>query len=232
MLVPILFRLLRIAGPLALICVWACTTPLHGRDFSRPDYPTYSKERVTESDITARYGQPYSRNKFTNHGVTIGTLDYSYAVSEWNGNHRLQRRKHCSFYFCDGRYLGYEFDTGFEDDQMPVAEQKLSQLAKGQTRKVDALAMFGAPTAALRFPATPEDKSAEGDSTLSYEYHRYSGLGTPESYQFLRLTFDADNILKRVDFDSREQGPDPVPAPAGSSKQEPKHWGGAPRKLP
>ena len=230
MIAPVRFRLLRLAAPLTLLFVWACTTPILGRDFSRPDYRTYSKELVTESDITTRYGQPYSRNKFTNHGITIGTLDYLYVVSEWSGDHRLHRRKTCSFYFSDGNYLGYAFGTGFEDEQVPVEEQKLTQLVKGQTRKANALAMFSAPSSALRYPATPEDRSAAGDSTVSYEYHRYFGRDMPDSYQLLTLTFDADNVLKRVDFDSRERAP--APAPAESSKQEPMHWGAAPQPRP
>lgn len=226
MIAPILFRILRIAAPLTLLCVWACTS-ISGRDFARPDYPTYSKERVTESDITRRYGQPYSRNKFTNHGVTIGTLDYLYVVSEWNGDDQLHRKKTCSFFFSGGHYLGYQFDTGFQEEQAPLEEQKLSQLVKGQTSKANALAMFSAPTSALRYPATPEGKSTAGDSIVSYEYNRYSAHGTTDSYQFLLLTFDANDVLKRVDFESRERAP--APPPVDSSKQEPMHWGAAPR---
>ena len=230
MIVPILFPFLRIAAPLVLLCSWACTTSISGRNFSRPDYPTYSKERITESDITKRYGQPYSRNKFTNHGVTIGTLDYLYVVSEWNVDDQLHRRKTCSFYFYGGHYLGYQFGTGFQEEQAPLEERKLSQLVKGQTSKADALAMFGAPTSALRYPATPEEKSTEGDSIVSYKYNRYSAQGTSESYQFLMLTFGADNVLKRVDFDARERAP--IPPPADSNKQEPMHWGAAPQPRP
>lgn len=230
MLAPILFRLLRTAAPLSLLFVWACATAIAGRDFARPDYPTYSKERLTESDITARYGQPYSRSKFTNHGVTIGTLDYVYVVREWNGEQVLQRKKTCSFYFSDGNYLGYEFDSGFDDEQVPVEERKLSQLVKGQTSKENALAMFGAPTSVLRYPATPKGKSTESESMVSYEFHRYSGKDAPDSYQLLMLTFDADNVLKRVDFSSREPGL--APAPAESGKHEPMHWGAAPRPRP
>lgn len=84
--------------------------------------------------------------------------------------------------------------------------------------------MFGAPTGALRFPATPEDKSAEGDSTVSYEYHHYSTSGGARREQFLMLTFDAGGVLRRVDFDAREHGND-QPPPAPAEKQEPKHWG-------
>lgn len=224
------FRLLRVTALLMLTGMWACTAPLLGRDFARPDYATYSKKRIAESDITARYGPPYSRNKFTHHGVTIETLDYVYAVREWGGEHVLVRKKTCSFFFCSGHYLGYDFGTGFQDDQVPLAEQKLSQLVKGQTKKADALAMFGAPASALRYPATPDDESVEGDSTVSYEYIRYSGQGAPERYQFVMLTFDAKNVLRKVDLDSRERAPDPAPA-VSPNTPAPNHWGAA-RPLP
>lgn len=233
MLALISLRLLRIAALLVLTGMSACTTPLFGRDFVRPDYATYSKEGVAESDIIARYGRPYSRNKFTHHGVTIATLDYFYVVQEWAGDHVLDRKKTCSFFFSDGHYLGYTFGTGFQGDQQPVAEQKLSQLVKGQTTKADALALLGAPTSAVRYPATPEDISAEGASSLGYEYYQYSGRGRPEKYQFLMLAFDANDVLRGVDFDSREQALDPAPDPeASSDKPKPNHWGGAAHAAP
>src|SRR3954471_15161389 len=67
---------------------------------------TYSSERVAEPDITARYGSPYSRNKYTNHGLTIDTLNYVYVVSKPNGDGVLSIKKKCSFHFSDGHYLG------------------------------------------------------------------------------------------------------------------------------
>ena len=204
----------------ALIAGSGCpAATLQGQDFSRPDYQTLSASKLTEREIVATDGPPFSRGTTTQHGRLIHTLRYFYETREFTvsgdvtyeskeltsfRNH-IYRRKECLFYFSGGEYLGFNFSTGFEDGQSVFSETKVPAIVKGATRKADILAMFGVPTGAFRYPATPEDASADGDTALAYEYHYLSDTAQSFHHRSLRVTFGRDDVVKDVHFDSGDR---------------------------
>jgi hypothetical protein len=195
-----------------LIGLGACAVPLRGTNFARPDYRTFSKESIEESEILAKYGPPFSRGTFTKHDRIVHTLQYRYETSQPVRAGRMVRKKVCWFYFAGDEYLGFDFSTGFEEGQSAFDDKKVAAILKGVTRKGEVIAMFGAPSGAMRYPATPEDETEDGDSILAYEYNYLSNSGESFHNKSLLVTFGKDDVVKDVRFDSRDRdGQEPAP---------------------
>jgi hypothetical protein len=199
---------------------------LQGQDFSRPDYQTLSANKLTEREVLAKYGQPFSRLTFTQHGKLIRTLRYFYETREFTASgdvsyeskelssfrNHIYRRKECLFFFAGDEYLGFDFSTGFEEGQSVFSETKVPAIVKGATRKADVIAMFGIPTGAFRYPVTPEETSVDGDTALAYEYHYLSDTAKSFHERSLRVTFGKDDVVKDVHFGSRDREAEDSPA--------------------
>jgi hypothetical protein len=188
-----------------LLLLGGCAPELAERGLARPNFPAFAPGNVKESEILQKYGQPYSSGQFTLNGQVIRFLHYAH-IAPTESNVRVKYMKRCRFFFLGDQYLGYSFGTGFPDEQINVDEKLVPNIIKGKTGRDEVIALFGTPSAVLKYPATPENATVDGDSLVDYAYHMFSSTDPGWfEHKALRVVFDANEIAKDVVFSTSKR---------------------------
>ncbi len=190
-------RLVLLAILAALV---GCASPM--RDFARPAADTHKLGATTYAQVVQQMGEPdRSRDFFVAEGVKIRSISYGYGAAAGEPLEEGVIPVRAQTYFFHGDTLvGQQYVSTFKSDHTNFDETKRSALLEGRTARAEVIALLGRPAATF-IPPLVKDTSGEA---LEYSYrttrkHPFGG-GLKFWRKALRITFDEDDRVKRVQY--------------------------------
>jgi hypothetical protein len=212
----------------------ACVAPLPhplGRDFSRAAFSGFVLQRTTLPEVEAAIGMPIGVSTSSGPGnehaliatpgmpVSLTVAVYLFAPYGTGLRQPGQPIKRATLVFFQGRLIGYDvLSTIPGDDNLPIAEDRLSFLHKGATTHEEAIALLGPPDGQTVTFGGPPSRST---SMMTYQWsHTEAGM---VHGQLLRLQFDAAGrfLTYRMQDNSYPAGSTPIPFPMPQATPRP-----------
>lgn len=191
----------KIRVALALV-VLALLAGCAGKDFVRPNSDSFKLGRSTYSEVLGQMGAPRQTGEALQNEKTVKIVTYVYAST---GGEPLEAgvtpARALSYYFHDDVLVGQEFLSSFKSDHSNFDDTKAASVVKGKTRRSEALAMLGKPTATFIYPMV---KQTSGEA-IGYSYASTRG-GLFSGFKFfsksLRIAFDEQDVVSEVVYSS------------------------------
>jgi hypothetical protein len=174
-----------------------------GREFIRQEDDTFKLGSTTYNEIVKTYGEPRRTGTVTHNGITLKSINYSYARAVPFST-SLQTRA-MAFLFNDDTLVSHNYLSSFEDgkNETSYSDEKVKQIAKGDN-KSKVISILGKPSGEAIFPVV----SAKGHSLFRYtflETYRIPFLVTPRiTTKVVTITFDvSDSVIDIASVESK-----------------------------
>lgn len=219
-------RLFAAALALLMVLITGCV-PV-GRNFVRPTPDTVQLGNATPQEIKARFGEPRSERSWargdlelaTEVGTPFGAPRVPGSMTEigYYYEHRgepgvapgVEPSRSATYWFWDGRLVGYRSTSSFKADSTAFDEAKAASIRPWQTLRGDLVAALGNPSGVRIFPLAPA-----GDmQVLTWFVFEYDAAARQTRTRTLHVLVNSIGVVVDQRFDSSSK---PIPPPPPST---------------
>lgn len=175
-------RAMKAVSGLLIICIGACATV--GKDFVRIPDDSMVLGTTTIEDIVSRYGTMELKdvqkdNMTLKHG--------SYSLTKASAGAELIPQKRQTFWFYEGRLVGYSYSNSFPGDSTDFDAELRFQIKEKESTIGDVVRVFGPPHGKSIYPV-----AGDVDSTVM-EYRYFQAKQNPTRFHTKTLQFTTND---------------------------------------